>query len=354
MDKFEFFYENSLKEIYRISNEIRNSNEFEVDVHRITKSGSSLDAADYCFTLFFGIVGALISTNGKLEAYLADIHKVASGSDGDYDGFQVMMGKLFHHQGDAIDKMVKRDGSVTDIRFHRLLWGHDIFSRGEDNPFSLMINQKGSKLGGILQALRHLIADTMSKQGLPAPGTSLFDYTNGQGKTTNYIIDILNNLSIQAFDNKAMAREIYSHLFTIRMQDLTGGILARSLTEVYFRIRKIDDELRKSQMTFMVYAINFFMEAVVGSVRQKGIPYINIPVGTAMLTSFARYCALDADRTRKLTNRTKELTEITLEITKRHNYHSTLLTKYSTAEEILDSMEQSESNMDALIEFLGR
>lgn len=353
MTGYDAIYQNALCEIDRISADIEKSIAFDPNLIIIEKSESTLDVADYCFTFLFGLLGAIISTNEKLEAYLADIHKAASEADGEYDKFQLLMGKVLHHKGDSIDKMCRRDGSSTYIMFHRLLWGHDILSGGGDNPFRLMISQENSKIRGVLQALRHLIADTMSKQGLPMPGSSVLDYVNEDGKTTNYVIDLANNLSIEAFDNKAMSQEIYSHLFTIRAQDIAGGVLAKVLTEVYFKARKIEDKLRKSQMLFMVYAINFFAEAVIGAVKQKGVPYVNIPVATSMMVSFAKFCYYDAKETRFLTKETERLTQISEEIIDRYEYHQTLSIGCSSADELICALNQSDDNIGALLEFFG-
>ena len=353
MSDFEVTYGNALIELDRISQEIQEDLGFEIDISNIGRSESTLDVADYCYTFLFGFLGAIISTNRQLKNYLADIHKAASEGDAKYDKFQILMGKLLQHKGDHIDKMIKRDGSPTHITFHRLFWGHDILSCGEDNPFRLMINQKGSKLEGIIQALRHLIADTMSKQGLPAPGSSNFDYINDSGKTSNYIIDLANNLSIEAFDNKAMAQEIYAHLFTIRAQDIAGGVLAKILTEVYFKIRRIDDKFKKAQMLFMVYAINFFTEALIGTIRQNGVPYINLPIGVSMMTAFAKFCYLDTKETHSLINKVKTLTTVTDRIIDKYEYHSFLFSGYFSADEMEESLDNSEYNMGLLINFLN-
>jgi len=213
MTNLETTYGNALAELERISQEIQEDLGFEIDLQNIEKSESSLDVADYCFAFLFGFVGAFISTNEELERYLAEIHSAASEANGEYDKFQILMGKLLHHKSDAMDKMIKRDGTPTYIGFHRLLWGHDALRFGEDNPFCLMVQQEGDVLSGILQAFRHLIADTMSKQGLPSPGLSVLDYVDENGKISNYIIDLANNLSIDAFDNKAMSNDLFTSFY---------------------------------------------------------------------------------------------------------------------------------------------
>ena len=97
------------------------------------------------------------------------------------------------------------------------------------NPFELMYQQKG--LMGIVQAVRHLLADTMSKQGLPVPGSSHLDTEREGGRPWNRIIDWVQGLSIEAGGDKKMAQEIYSHMFTIRAQDIAAGGLVASLSD---------------------------------------------------------------------------------------------------------------------------
>ncbi len=351
MEDLMLTYNNSIQEMEVITKQIKTDLGFSFEEWDFEKSESSLDAVDYCFTFLFGLLGAFLSTSKKFEKFLAGIHKSASEVPGDYNKIQVMIGNLVHHKKDNIDKMVFRDFTNVDRRFHRLFWGHDIFSTGPDNPFVLMVNQKGSLIKGVLQAFRHLLGDTMSKQGLPMPGSSFFDYTNENGKMRNYIVDICENLSEEAYGHQS-AQKIYEHLFTIRAQDITGGFLVKTLTEVYFKIRKIDDKLRKTQIAFMSYAVNFFTEAIIGMVRQKGIPYINIPVGSAMLVAFAKFCYLDHKEIDKLIKRTNELVEINDEIIMKYELHNELLNTNNSVEEIIDDLERSEDNMDELIDFL--
>ena len=346
-------YENSLVEIDNISKEIEKELKIKLDFDKIEKSESTLDIADYCFVFLFGFLGAFLSTRKSFEKYLAKIHAAASENGEECDKFQIMMGKLVHHKKDNIDLMINRNETSADIRFHRLLWGHDVLNVSKDNPFALMIEQKGSKIGGILQALRHLIADTMSKQGLPMPGSSSFDYLKDNQSVSNYIIDLTSNLSIEAFDNKAMAQEIYSHMFTIRAQDICGGALARALTEVYFKTRKINDNLKKAQILFMVYAIDFFVEALIGTTRQNGVPYINIPVGAMMMISFVKVNYIEFKEIKSISKQTDKLILQTDKLLDKYENHLKLIKKSNSFEDMFDEMEQSEKNIEMLIDFLG-
>jgi len=304
------------------------------------KSESTLDGWDYCFALAIGLAGVFISTNKKFAQYLDEIHKASSGVGGEHDIFQAFLGTKLHHEGDYIDAIEhpfkNRNGENAYCIFHRLLWGHDILSFDKDNPFLLMFQQKG--LGGILQAFKHLIADTASKQGLPLPGSSHFDFIDDRGKTSNYLISISQSLSEDAFGNKASAQEIYSHMMTIRAQDVSAGVVVKLMSELYFKIRKVDDALRRNEMLFIAYGVNFLGEAVVGAIRQKGIPYINIPVAIAMGTSFASFCFEEHKQIKQLANTTQQLTDEIDSLCDSYEDVSKLLPQYGTADELIQTL----------------
>ena len=314
---------------------------------------SSLDGWDYCYALAIGIAGIAIATNETFAVYLDEIHKAASGASGDYDFFQKALGKLLHHKGDWIDAVnmpfKNRNGDNVYCLFHRLLWGHDIFSAKQDNPFSLMFRQKG--MLGILQAVRHLLADTASKQGLPLPFSSFLDFTTEEGKTSNYLIKIAQKLSEESIGNKANAQAIYSHLATIRAQDITAGVVVKLFSEVYFQVRKIDDDIRKSEIRLIAYAVNFFGEAIVGSVKQKGIPYINIPLAGAMAVSFGRFCYINAKEEHRLASDTEACIKKSEDIMQKHHYITQFISHYDSVDDLLNSYNQVDSNAKELIDF---
>lgn len=316
---------------------------------------STLDAWDYCFALAVGIAGVVISSSEKFGEYLADIHKAASGQHGDCSFFQQFLGDIFKHKGDNIDLFQTRSGNNTYGLFHRLLWGHDILSAGGDNPFFLMIKQKG--WFGIIQALRHLLADTMSKQGLPVPGSSFFDcvFTDNTGNAhnSNYLIRIAQSLSEEAFGNKAHTQEVYAHLATIRFQDISGGVVVRVLSEAYIQARKIKDKLRRAEIRFIAYAVSFFGEAVVGMIRQNGIPYINIPVALAMTKEFVQFCVIDAVETHKLYRTTNQIIKTDEELIAEYERLDQLVPKFVSAEDYFASLNNAEENINRLTELFG-
>lgn len=272
-----------------------------IDPNLTGRIESNLDALDYCFSIAIGLSAPFITTSEELEAYLKEIHNAASEATGDYDFLQRWLGSLLHHKGDPIDqvdgKFIKRDRNNAYVMFHRLLWGHDIISIKQDNPFYQMIKKQG--LSGVVQALQHLLADTTSKQGLPFPGSSYFDYYDDDGRLWNYLIDAANNLSVDVTGTRRAAQDIYSHMFTVRAADLLGGGSVLALSDVYYRCRSITDKIRRQQFGLIAYSISFWGQAIVGA-GKLGVPYVNIPLGTAMIRSFSSLLSASSKETREL------------------------------------------------------
>lgn len=325
-----------------------------IDCEALERPKSSLDAWDYCFSIAIGIAGANISTSEKLEQYLNEIHYAASGATGEYSKLQQFLAKLLHHQGDSIDKLasekhfINRVHEAADIGYHRLLWGHDIFNLREDNPFKLMIDQKGIK--GILQAVRHLIADTTSKQGLPLPGSSYLDFTNENEKISNYLIEISKKLSMESVGNKRNAQAIYSHMFTVRAQDIMSGGAIAGFAAMYFKIRDIDDTMRQLQFHLIAYSISFFGEALLGALKNDGIPYINIPLATVVFKKLAQLYYYSIKETRQLHNKTYELVARGDILANYVEKTGEDLTHYDNAGGYIAELSQGQNNVDSLIQ----
>ena len=350
-----FFYESTAK-LDDLSKQCENEMESwgTIDSTALEKSSSTLDAWDYCFSLAIGMAGAEITTSEKLEEYLNEIHHAASGATGEYTNLQQFLGKLLHHQGDSIDKLasekhfINRTHESADVGYHRLLWGHDIFNPGEDNPFRLMIKQKGLK--GILQAVRHLVADTTSKQGLPLPGSSYLDHTNENGKISNYLIEIAKNLSMESVGNKRNSQTIYSHMFTVRAQDITSGGAIDGFAEMYFKIRDIDDTIRKLQFHLIAYSVCFFGEALLGVIKNSGIPYINIPLATVVFKKHTQLYYYSIKETRQLRDITYELIVQGDRLSECVEKSCEDLNHYDKIDDYFSELLQCQNNVDALIE----
>ncbi|MCF2618170.1 hypothetical protein JQM68_13405 [Oscillibacter valericigenes] len=319
----------------------------------VVRSEATLDAWDYCYAIAIGLAGVFIATNDAFAKYLEQIHKAASGASGEYDVFQAFLGKALHHEGDYIDAMAmpfkNRNGGNAYPIFHRLLWGHDILSTNVDNPFVLMFNQKG--LSGILQAVQHLLADTASKQGLPLPGSSFLDIADENNKTSNYLIKVAQQLSEESIGLKSNAQEIYAHMMTIRAQDISAGVVVKLMSELYFKLRRIEDEIRCAEIRLIAYTVNFVGEAVVGSMRQNGVPYINIPLASAMAASFARFCYLNSKEIRQLSKATATVHVQVDCLEARQTLLANLCPTKQTAAAIIEADRKTDSNIDELLDF---
>lgn len=287
------------------------------------KLPSDMDGLDLAWCLLTASVSTFITTSEGFSKWLDGVHDAASGNTSKADGLQKLLGKMLHHEDDWMDKMISRSEEDTTWRtFHRLLWGHDPLARGEGlgglpfNPIRLMMEQEkqersGHALLGAMQCMRHLVADTFSKQGLPLPGSSWLDNRNPDTKDWNSLINIVQKLSEATTGSKNIAnvQEIYSHLFTLKAQDFIGGGAAFVLTTAYIKAQEIEDKVRETQIRLVAYSTSFFAQAIVGATRQNGVPYINYPVAVAMAKELAGLLIESNRRTSKLEKETRRLHE---------------------------------------------
>ncbi len=277
-------------------------------------TASDITPLDAAACLLAAVVGTFITTNSSAEKWLTGVHDAASGRTGSFDVVQSALGVALRHQGDAMDFFLTREDELSSYRlFHRLFWGHDPLTTGHGvlphNPFVLMIEQRDDKsvLKGSLQTTKHLVADTFSQQGLPLPGSSYLDYTLDNGRPWNRIIDVVQGLSQEAYGTKKQAEMLYEHLFTIRAQDFLGGMGTLAITEAYLHATQIQDPIRISQIRLVAYTMGFYSQAIIGAVRQKGVPYINYPLGAALAKEMARLLTVSNEKTCKLETTTATL-----------------------------------------------
>lgn len=299
------------------------------DAELIGRTSSDLDGLDMAWCLLVAIVSTFVSTSEDFAKWCEGVHDAASEKSGSFDAVQRILGKTLHHKGDWMDNFKARDGQNAYAIFHRLLGGHDIFATGcsltPHNPFVMMIEQDGNVFGGVLRATRHLLADTFSKQGLPVPFSSCFDITTENGRPWNRIIDIVQELSVEATGNKQQAEAIYSHLFTLRAQDFVGGGAALVLTSAYIKARDVEDGIRATQIRLVAYSLSFFAQAAMGVTRQKGVPYINYPVGAAMAKELAALLIESNKRTWRSCRETKRLHAEVIQVMEDHDTLKDLL-----------------------------
>jgi hypothetical protein len=162
-----------------------------------------MTGADIAVAFLGGFAGALASY--WLKEPLEKIHNVSHGAATSDNWLIQKTGELLKHGGSPMD-------SVRGLK-HRLKYGHDIL-----NPFEVwgdLTNAYGGPVKGGLHWIRHLAADTLSCEGLPLPGSSLFrDF-------------LLENLS---YDN-------YKTFGTIKARDLAGAGLTAAILAAYRRCR---------------------------------------------------------------------------------------------------------------------
>lgn len=275
---------------------------------------SDIDIYNFIFASVFGILGATISSSEAIEKFTDKIHDISSGKNvQNPNQVQTLLGNLLRHNGDNIDVAVLTDGNKSFLNrggnpsgpfMHRLLRGHDPLSIQGDNPFQLLCSQYGFTKG-VTQVLRHLIADTFSKEGLPIPGHSNFDFKRSDGSLSNYFIEISKNLAKQS--PNADMRSVYEGIFTIKAKDIASQGLVWALCKAYFLFRGIDDSTRQRQIKIISYGMNFFTHAGIGMARQGGIPYIHWPALVMLSKEFASIYLDSYKEIRELENKTISL-----------------------------------------------
>ncbi len=241
-------------------------------------SPPSNDPRNFILPAIYGGAGALISSSEAVKKFLNDIHQIAQTDDKPKNAFERIVRFLLGHKGDLLDKVdgeyIDRAGNPLWPGAHRLMWGHDIFSLGPDNPFVLLMRQRGSILGGIAQVFRHLVADTFSNQGLPIPFHSFFDYVGDNGKLGNTLWDVARAATNGG--NAADITEAFGNLFTIKFADIATTGLTSALCAIHNHALNKDDEAAASQVRAIAYSSQFFGKAAIG-VLKTGVPFISWP-----------------------------------------------------------------------------
>lgn len=348
-------YESSLKQLDRLQGEFINAS---IDLENIIninvdKTPSDLDVSDYLFACVFGILGAVLSTQKSIDEFCKQIHQHAAGENKSKSNkIQKFFGELLHHQGDKIDKIegsyINRFGGRTNkFGFHRLFWGHDPVSLGKDNPFYLMV--KGNDLlSGAVKVFRHLIGDTFSSQGLPIPGHSFFDSMGADGKPTNLLLEVSEKL---ANNNMVDAQKYFSHMFTIRAEDIAGQGFVWATAKAYFFARGIDDPTRMSQYKIISYGVNFLSHATVGAIRQGGVPYISWPALTALIKEVAYLFIHSYKELKQLERITDEIIADNIEIEKQVFATGADIKSYNDSNEYIMELQSQDKIFNSLISF---
>lgn len=243
------------------------------DYSKLARLGDELSWFDVLSMVIFGIIGGAISNSDQLKKFMDSIHTDASSNNP-----KTILGKLFNHKGDYIDK-VTRGGKDFATYLHRLYGGHDPFSIGHgDNPFSILVKQYGIPKG-IIQAIRHLIADTFSKQGGTLPFSSFLDIKKDDGSIGN----LLDEWSKEVAKGTGLnPQQVYSELFTIKAQDLTSVLITDVLVKAYVKIKTLQNpnnffsKTGISQLKIIALLTNVLTSAIWGAAKHNGVPNLNI------------------------------------------------------------------------------
>lgn len=260
------------------------------DYSKIAYLGDELSWFDVLSMLVFGFIGGAISNSEQLKDFLDNIHTEASS-----DKPQTLLGKLFHHKGDKIDHTA-RGGKDFATYLHRLYGGHDPFSIGHgDNPFVLLVEQYGIPKG-ILQALRHLIADTFSKQGGTLPFSSFLDFKKEDGTIGNFLDEWSKEVAKGTGLNP---QQVYSELFTIKAQDVSSVVITGVLVKAYVKIRTLQDKSKSfskigiTQLKIIAYLTNVLTSAIWGAIKHNGVPNLNIPAIFKLIVEIIKFYILN-------------------------------------------------------------
>ena len=346
--KFQCLYDMSMSQLDRLQDMVQKEVSELNDLSKLTieKTASDLDMLDYLFASIFGILGATISSSEQINNFLEAIHTDASCKNP-----KTLLGGVLNHQGDMIDqvggKFINRQGETADLGFHRLLWGHDPLSLKKDNPFYLMTKQNGLILG-ILQVFRHLVADTFSRQGLPLPGHSFFDFRGRNGKVTN----VFKELTVKGTNSgRSGAITEFNHLFTIRAQDIAAQGLVWAVAKAYFHARDIRDEVRQRQYKILSYSVNFFAHAAIGAIKQAGVPYINWVTLSALVKEIGALFISSYKEVKLLENKTAEIVKENKRIEKKVFETGKDLITYDSSEGYIDEIATEDRAAQRLINF---
>lgn len=373
-------YQNSLLQIQKLNERLATADlDYEKTMSlAIRNCYSALDQYDFLFSITVGILGAILDTNEKIAAFLDEIHQLSSlETSKSGNTIKDLFSRILHHQGDWMDAVptdqlnkkgenvkayVSRAAKMRNEGVwssdpkgagpHRIFWGHDIFSIHGDNPLSLLIQEYG--IGrGVLQAIRHLVADTCSKQGLPIPFSSYFDYIDVSGAhVKNRLLDFCQAYSKEVLGKKQRGfnNEVFNHIFSIHMQDILSVGLAATCIAAYCKGRKIEDKMRTIQMRVIAYMGTVYGSAIIGAATHYGIPFINYPAFLALAKNVTQMVYISNQESRQLMVITEQLICETKSISQRERAlnHALISGLYETL-----AREHSNIGRNMLIDFLG-
>ena len=273
------------------------------DLVLLEHSADDIACSDAMVAVTIGLLGSVVTTSGRLLELLHSVH-----TDASLKTPKTMLGKLLNHHGDNIDT-ITRGGKVLAPYLHRLYGGHDMLSVHGDNPFVVLCRQYGIPKG-IVQTLRHLVADSFSKNGGVLPGSSFLDFTKADGSRGNLLDEWAKEF---ALGTDLTAQESYASLLSVRIQDMGAVGLISTMLTVYTKvIDHAKGRLPLSRIAVTQLKIIALLTAVIGSagtglVKTKGVPKINIPALAALSVETGRLLAMNNKSIKDIHRKNAEL-----------------------------------------------
>lgn len=315
------------------------------DYSKISRLGDELSWFDVLSVVVFGFVGGAISNNDQLKDFMDNIHTDASSNNP-----KTILGKLLHHKGDVIDHTT-RNGEDFATYLHRLYGGHDPFSIGHgDNPFVLLCEQYGIPKG-IIQAIRHLIADTFSKQGGTLPFSSFLDFKKEDGSIGNFLDEWSKEVAKGTGLNP---QQVYSELFTIKAQDLTSVLITDVLVKAYVKIKTLQNpnnffsKTGISQLKIIALLTNVLTSAIWGAAKHNGVPNLNIPAIFKLIVEIINFFVLNYKDLGKMTKEIKKF-EMKVSLLEKEIYQrGESLPTYETLDEYVKEIDTQYQSFDKL------
>ncbi|MDR1971273.1 MAG: hypothetical protein LBQ46_05075 [Treponema sp.] len=327
------------------------------DYSILSRSDDDISPPDIAAMVIFGIAGSAISNNEKLKELLDDIH-----TDASLKHPKTLLGKLLHHTGDNIDH-VTRGGKSFATYLHRLYGGHDPFSIKGDNPFVVLCKQYGIPKG-IIQAIRHLIADPFSKNGGVLPFSSFLDFTKEDGTVGNY----LDEWSKEAAKGTGLSpQEAYAELFSIKAQDIGATTVTIVLAKLYIKIRneiyknqmrinssyskqeKYFSRIAESQLKLIALMTNIAGSATWGMIKHGGIPKVSIPAVLSLIRELITFFCLNYKDLKNIEGNTQLIMEDINLLENDIYIRAKILPSYETRDEYNDELDRGYNNFEALL-----
>ncbi len=198
-------------------------NELDICNYKYEDVFTLLNKRDIAVSFIAGIAGTI--TSNKLLDPLSKVHGLEYRKDNNPILWNIQ--NWLKHSGSPMDKVRGRK--------HRLKFGHDIL-----NPFEVwseLVETYGGNFKAALHWIKHLTADSLSIEGVPLPGHSLF---------REFLVE---NLSPEEF----------TAYLGVKTRDLLGASLTASILKAYFFLcrQKYDYSTKPNYQFYLSHMIAY-------------------------------------------------------------------------------------------------